>query len=149
MCEVKKTSLIVFIVAFGLSIVFTLLPLAARASFSVALQGDIAESLSINSLLGVFFGLIGLAVFFVVFYFLANNNKLTAVKSTIIALFLGVILGPIVLSLLDMFLFSHYSVIYIILAANFSSTSVFHFFLPALTSLLYVELREKRNKQKT
>jgi hypothetical protein len=139
-----KKSVIAFIVAFGLSIGFTLLSLAIRASFSIELQSSIAESLSINTLLGIFTSLVGLAGFFVVFYFLANNNKILAVKSTIIAILLGVTLGSAILFLLNIFLYSSYVVIYLNNAAGSAVTSVFQFFLPALTALMFVELKEKK-----
>ena len=139
-----KKSVIAFIVAFSLSIGFTLLSLAIRASFSIALQSRLAESLSINTLLGIFSSLVGLAGFFVVFYFLANNNKILAVKSTIMAILLGVTLGSAILFLLNIFLYSSYVVIYLNNAVGYAVTSVFQFFLPALTAIMFVELREKK-----
>ena len=116
--EVKK-NLIAFIIAFALSIGFTLLSLVTRASLSVVLQSDVAVSLSINTLLNIFFSLIGLALFFAVFYFLANNNKIKAVKSTIIAILLGVMLGPAILYLLNIFLYRFYLYTYLSLAHLF------------------------------
>ena len=139
-----KKSPIAFIVAFALSIGLTLLSLATRATLSVALQSNIAESLSINTLLGVFSSLIGLAIFFIAFYFLANNNKIIAVKSTIIAILLGVTLGPAILYLLNIFLYNAYLGTYLSMAVGSAVSSVFQFFLPALTALLFVELREKK-----
>lgn len=139
-----KKSLIAFIVAFALSIVFTLLTLVSRASLSVLLQSNIVESLSTNTLLDIFFSLVGLAVFFAVFYFLANNNKIKAIKSTIIAMLLGVMLGPAILYLLNIFLYRFYLDIYLSLAVSSAVSSVFQFFLPALTALLFAELREKK-----
>ena len=50
------------------------------------------------------FGSIGLAVFFSIFYLLANNKKIPVTKSTIIALLLGVIVGSAFLLLLNIFL---------------------------------------------
>lgn len=141
--KVKK-SIITFIVAFSLSIGFTVLPLVTRASLSVMLQSNIAQSLSINTLISIFFSLIGLAVFFVIFYLLANNIKILAVKSTIIALLLGVTIGPAILYLINIFLYNGF-LIYLSMAANSAVSSVFLFFLPALTALLYAELREKKS----
>ena len=140
-----KKSLIAFIAAFALSIGFTFLPLVTRASLSVVLQSNIAESLSINTLLSIFFSLIGLAVFFAIFYFLANNYKILALKSTIIAVLLGVTLGPAILYLLNIFLYRSYLDLYLSMAAGSAVSSVFQFFLPALTALLFVELREKKS----
>jgi hypothetical protein len=140
-----KKSLIVFIVAFALSIGFTILSFAARASLSAALQSSIAESLSINTLLDVLLSLMELAVFFVVFYFLANNNKIMAVKSTIIAMLLGVTLGPAILYLVNIFLYSSHLDVYLSMALGSAVSSVFQFFLPALTALLFVELRQEKS----
>jgi hypothetical protein len=145
-CESKvKKSLIAFLVAFGLSIAFTFLPLIARVTFSVELQTDIAESLAMNTWLGLFFSLLGLSVFFVVFYFLANNNKMLASKSTIIAILLGVTLGPAILYLLNIFLYRFYLALYLNLAASAAVSGVFMFFLPALIALIYAELRERKS----
>ena len=141
-----EKSLIAFIVAFVLSTGFTFLSLVTRASLSVALQSNIAESLSINELLSIFFGLVGLALFFVVFYFLANNNKIIAIKSTIIALLLGVTLGPVILDLFNIFLYPSYLGIYLNVAVGSAVSSVFQFFFPALTALLFVELKERKAK---
>ena len=143
--KVKK-ALIAFIVAFALSTGFTFLSLVTRASLSVALQSNIAESLSINELLSIFFGLVGLALFFVVFYFLANNNRIIAIKSTIIALLLGVTLGPVILDLFNIFLYPSYLGIYLNVAVGSAVSSVFQFFFPALTALLFVELKERKAK---
>jgi hypothetical protein len=140
-----KKSLIVFVVAFVLSIGFTFLPLVTRAALTVVLQNNIAESLSINTLISTFFSLAGLAIFFIVFYFLANRNKILTVKSTIIALLSGVILGSVILYLLAIVPYRNYLEIYLSLAAGSSVSSVFQFFLPALTALLFAELREKKS----
>jgi hypothetical protein len=143
--KVKK-SLITFIVALTLSTGFTFLSLVTRASLSVVLQSNIAESLSINVLLSIFFSLVGLAVFFVVFYFLAKNNKIIAIKSTIIAMLLGVTLGPAILDLFNIFLYPSYLGTYLNVALGSAVSSVFQFFFPALTVLLFVELKERKAK---
>lgn len=139
-----KKSLIAFIVAFVLSIGFTILSLATKAALYVALQDNLLDSLPINTLEGMVFSLVGLGVFFVVFYFLANNSKIIANKSTIIAMLLGVTLGPAILYLLNIFLYPSYPSIYLSMAAGSAVSSVFGFFFPALTALLFVELREKK-----
>jgi hypothetical protein len=139
-----KKSLIAFFAAFLLSIGLTFLSLVTRASLSIAFQNNGAESLSINTLVGMFFNLVGLAAFFAVFYFLANNNKIQAIKSTIIAVLLGVILGPAILYLFNIILYPSYLGIYLSLASSSAVSSVFGFFFPALTALLFVELKEKK-----
>ena len=140
-----KKSLLAFIVALVLSVGFTFLSFAVRASLMVLLQSSIAESLSIDTLLGICLSLVGLAAFFVVFYFLANHSKIKAVKSTIIAILLGVTLGPAILYLLNVFLYRSQMVVYLNMAAGSALSGVFQFFLPALTALLFVELREKKS----
>ncbi|MGE5574784.1 MAG: hypothetical protein ACM3UL_01490 [Ignavibacteria bacterium] len=138
-----KKSLIVFIVAFGLSIALTFLPLVPK---TVVSQSSIAGSISVNTLFSLFFGLVGLALFFAVFYFLANNNKIPVSKSTIIALLLGVTIGSAIVYLLNVFLYQSYVGLYLSMAVNSSVSGVFQFFFPALTALMYAELRETRNQ---
>jgi hypothetical protein len=145
-----KKFLIAFAVAFVLSVGLTFLTLAARVSL-VLFQSNVAELLSIVTLLGISLSLVGLAVFFVVFYFLAKNVKVTAVKSTIISTLLGVILGPITANFIILYLVAmvaHVEAaaapVLLSLAAGSLVSSVSQFFLPALTALLFVELKEKR-----
>jgi hypothetical protein len=137
-----KKPLIVFFVSFGLSIAFTFLPLITS---TVGLRGSIAESISINTLLGLFFGLVGLSLFFAIFYFLANNNAIVASKTTIIALLLGVTLGAAMLHLLNILLYQSYLGLYLNMAVDSSISGVFQFFFPALTALLFAELRKKKS----
>jgi len=141
-----KKSLLVFCVALALSIGFTFLLLLMRAVFSVALQSNIAESLSVSTLINAFVDLLGLAVFFVVFYFMAKVNKISAVKSTITAMLLGVILGSAILYLVSMPIYRTTPIVYLNFAANSSLFNVFGLFLPALAALLFAELREKKIK---
>ena len=137
-----KKSLLVFVVAFGLSIALTFLPLAGSTIVS---PGDIARTISTSSALNLFFSLIGLALFFAIFYFLANNYKITASKSTIIASLLGIILGSAIVHLPNIFLYSYYFGFYLSMFINSSIAAVLGFFFPALTALLFSELKEKRS----
>ena len=137
-----KKALLVFVVAFGLSIALTILPLAGSTIVS---PGAFIETVTITSALNIFFTLIGLASFFAIFYFLAIYFKITASKSTIIALLLGVILGPESLMLLDILLFGNNSGIYSVVATVSAVSGVFQFFFPALSALLFAELKEKRS----
>jgi hypothetical protein len=146
-----KKSLIAFVVAFVLSIGLTILTLAARASLFVLLQSNVAEAVSIDTWLGISLSLVELAVFFVVFYSLAKKVKITAVKSTIISILLGVILGPITANFITLYLLAivlHAEAaavpVLLSLATGSSVSSVLQFFLPALTALLFAELREKK-----
>lgn len=95
---------VIFIIAFILSIVFTFIPSIVRASFSKLLQSSIA-AIPFSTLLSILFSLVGLAVFFSLFYYLAKNMKINAVKPTVIAILLGVMLGPAILSLLNILLY--------------------------------------------
>jgi hypothetical protein len=137
-----KKSLIVFFVTFGLSIALTFLPLAAS---TIVPQGSIAESISTRSVLNLFLSLIGLSLFFTIFYILANNYKIIASKSTIIALLLGVILGSATVYLPNIFLYPSYYGLYLGMFTNSSMAAVLGFYFPALTALLFVELKEKRS----
>jgi hypothetical protein len=140
---VKKS--VIFIIAFILSIVFTFIPSIVRASFSKLLQSSIA-AIPFSTLLSILFSLVGLAVFFSLFYYLAKNMKINAVKPTVIAILLGVMLGPAILSLLNILLYpSSYFGIYISMAVGSAVSAIFGFFFPALTALLFVELREKKS----
>ena len=139
-----KKSLIAFFVAFALSIGFTFLPLVTRALLSGVLQSNFDEAVYINLLISIIFMLVGLSVFFVVFYFLANNNNILAVKSTVAALLLGVTLGTAISILPNIFFYSSYYSLYLNWAAGSAVLSIFQFFFPALTALLYVELKDRK-----
>ena len=139
----NEKSLIVFVIAFALSIALTFLPLVPR---TVVSQSNIG-SIPINTLFSLFFGLIGLALFFAIFYYLANNNKILASKSTIIALLLGVTIGSAIVYLLNIFLYQSYLGLYLSMAVNSSISGVFQFFFPALTALIYAELKTKRSTE--
>jgi hypothetical protein len=140
-----KRPLIAFIVAFALSLGFTFLTLATRASFLLTLQNNIAESLLANNLLSILFSFVGLAVFFVAFYFLAKNVKLTATKATVIAILLGTTIGPAFLNLFITLILANVTGISLVLAAGSAVSSIFQFFLPALTALLFAELRKNKS----
>ena len=137
-----KKSLIVFFVIFGLTIALTFLPLVAT---TVVPQGSIAESISTGSVVSLFLSLLGLSLFFAIFYFLVNNYKIIASKSTIIASLSGVVLGSAIVYLPNIFLYSSYHGLYLSMFTNSSITAVFGFFFPALTALLFAELKEKRS----
>jgi len=95
-------------------------------------------------LISAFCDLLGLAVFFVVFYFIAKVNKISAAKSTIAAMLLGVILGSASPYLVSMATYRTAQIVYLNFAASSSLFNVFGLFLPALTALLFAELREKK-----
>jgi hypothetical protein len=137
-----KKTLGVFIIAFALSVGLTLLQLVPGIMVS---QSNIAESVSINAIFNLFSGLVGIVVFFAIFYLLANNKKIPVTKSTIIALLLGVIVGSAFLLLLNIFLYRPYLGLYLGMATDSSVSGVFRFFFPALTALLFVELRAKKS----
>jgi len=138
-----KKALIVFMISFALSIGFTYVSLFARASFLI-FETNFSANVSVDHLIGIFVSLAGFAMFFGVFYFLADNGKVQVMKSTVIAILLGTMLGPAIFYLVNIFLYLTLIGVYISLAASSAVTAVFQFFLPALTALMYVELREKQ-----
>ena len=142
-----KKSLIILMVSFALSIGFTFISIFARASFSISMENNFVSNNMILNLISIFVSLAGLAMFFGVFYFLANSGKVQVMKSTVIAILLGTMLGPAIFYLGNIFLYQNLG-IYISLGAGSAVTAVFQFFLPALTALMYVELREKQASNK-
>lgn len=141
-----KKPLIAFVVTFALSLGFTYLSVATRAAVLTSVSSNNAASDLIldSTLISTSLSLAGLTVSFVVFYFLANRNKIAAVKSTTLAVLLGAILGPVTLYL---GLTANYNTIlelYLSQVTSSAISSVFYFFLPALTALLFAELREKK-----
>jgi hypothetical protein len=130
-------------VSFALSIGFTFISIFARASFSISMENNFVSNNLVLNLISIFISLAGLAVFFSVFYFLANNNKGQVMKSTVIAILLGAMLGPAIFYLGNIFLYQNLG-IYISLAVGSAVSAIFQFFLPALTALMYVELRDKQ-----
>ena len=123
-----KNYLLSFVSAFALAVVFSALSLISRASLSVLLTGSVIASLTNNTLLSIIFSLTGLVVFFAVFYFLAENYKITVMKSTVIATLLGVMLAPAFLYLFNIFLYQPLSAIYISLAAGSAVSRYFPVF---------------------
>ena len=69
-------------------------------SISTLFDNRIAGNLTLGTYSTLSLNIATLTVFFVVFYFLAKNQKLMVVKSTIIAMLLGVILGSAILNTL-------------------------------------------------
>ncbi len=138
-----KKSLILFMISFALSIGFTFVSLFARASVLV-FGTNFSANVSVDHLVGIFVSLAGLAMFFSVFYFLAKNSKIQVMKSTVTAILLGTMLGPAIFYVVNIFLYQSIIGVYLSLAASSAVTAVFQFFLPALTALMYVELREKQ-----
>ena len=145
--QVKK-SLITFFVALLLSIGFTFFSLLTRASFSAVLQSNVAESLSINTMLGIFFSLIGLGIFFFVFYFLAKSNKILAREINRHSHTFrrynrtsnSILIQHISVSIEFCHICKH--------GCGFCSlvqSLAVGFFFPALTALLFAELREKKS----
>jgi hypothetical protein len=124
-----KKLLISFLIAFGLTVGFSFLSSAA--------QTIISEHLFTNFV----FGLVEIGLFFAAFYLLANASKITAVKSTTLAVFLGVLLGSVVYVFLawEAAPFGLYSAFLL----NALPLSISEFFLPAVIALLFAELRNK------
>jgi hypothetical protein len=130
--------LAVFAVSFLLSLGF------ASLSFASTLYLD-TPFFALNSWL---FGLVTLAVFFSVFYFLAYKYKIRALKSTVLALLLGYILGPAAfINLLAISSLPHPSLYgtYLLESLSVSSLGFFNFFLPSVIALLFVEVKQSRS----
>jgi hypothetical protein len=153
---VKKYQL-VLIVAFALSLGLTFLYFAKAIVFSHLIDGVVNTAYSvISTIISTIYNLFGIAVFFGVFYFLANRRKIIVMKSTVLALLFGVFLGTSIpymfASVLNLVAYGGSSgrfleVLAIYLFQIFGSF-VYGFSLyvfPALTALLYVELREKKS----
>jgi len=148
--EMKK-SVVTLIVAFALSIGFTILNRVSSTSLSTVFGNNVAEILTFGTWITLSLNIATLAVFFAVFYFLAKNQKIMVVKSTIIAMVLGVVLGSAILNTIAIIQYNVYLSIYLdVLNAGASSVvySIFQFFLPALTGLLFAELREIKSNDK-
>lgn len=130
-----QKSLAAFAISFVLSLGFT--------SLSVAVT--LFEANPFFTLNSMPFELVTLAVSFGVFYFLANKYKMRASKSTVLAVLLGVILGPAALiNLIAISSLPRASLFGIYLLDSLSSWSVgvFSFFLPSIIALLFVELKQ-------
>ena len=140
-----KKSVIAFAVAFVLSAGFTFLSLLTQATVLNSAAFDATSGLQVSTLINVFLGLAGLALFFTVFYFLARKSKILAVRSTTLALLLGVLLGSAILYLYSIATYPTYLLLYLSLIAGSLLSSVFQYFLPALTAILFAELKEKKS----
>ena len=134
-----QKSLLAFAVAFALSAIFSLLSLMVRLGLLTSISPSTITSISAIAILtNAFFCLAVLASFFAVFYFLAKIDQIKAGKAIVFALLIGVLLGPLVLyQLLQM--------LYLNIAGSLVTTSIFMYFLPALTALLFAQWKEKKS----
>ena len=140
-----KKYLLVFIVAFALSIGFTLLSVLFRVfTLNTFYASNLGESLATSQLIIDLFSLIGPVLFFVSFYFLGKKIIISPLKGAAISLFLGALLGSMILFAFSLFSPSVNSVIYVAYGTGFLYSGVFEFFLPALTALLIVELKKRK-----
>lgn len=136
-----------FIAAFALSVGFAFLSIVTQVAISNSGLFNSANGFqSIFALSGMFVDLGGLAVFFTVFYFIAKNAKIQAAKSITIALLLGVFVGSVIPYLVSIVTYQTYLALYLSLVAGSLASSVFLYFLPSVTAMLFVELREKKSK---
>jgi len=139
-----QKSLIGFAVAFGLSAMFSLLSLMLQIGFLTSISPNNVNSISaIVNLTSAFFYLVVFASFFVVFYFLAKIGQMKVGKVIFFALFIGVLLGRVVIYQLLQFL----SLLYLNIA-GLLATSIFMYFMPALAGLLFVQWRENKSNNK-
>ena len=146
--------LIIFGVAFALSLGFTLLSLISNAISSIYISSynynvDYAV---VTSLIGGASGFIGLAVVFVIFYYLGNKQKIQVAKPIVLAVLLGSLLGSSILFWIAIPFNLTQDIIfktYLSFTIGYLFSSVFYYFLPALTALLFAELKGKRLTQNT
>jgi hypothetical protein len=132
-----QKSLLAFAVAFALSAIFSLLSLMIRLGLLTSISPSTITSVSAIAILtNAFFCLAVFASFFAVFYFLAKIGQIKAGKSIVFALLIGVLLGPLAIYQLLQ--------IYLNIAGSLV-TSIFMYFLPALTALLFAQWREKKS----
>lgn len=135
-----------FVAAFALSTGFAFLSLITQVVISNSELFNNADGFQSIFTLGSFIvDLGGLALFFAVFYFIAKTTKIRAVKSTTVALILGVLLGSSIPHLLSIVTYHTYLAVYVSIVAGSLLSSIFLYFLPALTAIMFVELREKKS----
>ncbi|HEX7482750.1 MAG TPA: hypothetical protein VF350_04730 [Candidatus Bathyarchaeia archaeon] len=141
-----KKSLIVFVAAFALSAGFAFLSLVTQVAISNSGLFNSTDAFqSIFTLSSIIVDLGGLALFFAVFYFIAKKIKIQVVKSTTVALLLGVFLGSAIPYVLSIVAYHTYLAVYLSLVAGSLLSSIFRYFFPALTAMLFAELREKKS----
>ncbi len=139
-------SLIAFVVAFMLAALFSFLSLASRLTLIASLApNDFLGLGALNNAIAIALNLACLGVFFGAFYFLATKH-ITASKSTVLAMIIGVIMGSAIMYPLILVSSSSISFGYYLTMLGGLVTAVFQCFLPALTALLFVELRQKTQK---
>lgn len=137
-----KETLAAFAVSFVLSLGLTWLS-DERFGFATLFSVSLSEAIPFFTVTGMLFSLVLLAVFFGVFYFLADKFKMRASRPTILALLLGVVIGSgfyILLSVSP----QYYNTYTLIFAAGSSFGAVFEFFLPSVIALLFVELKHEQ-----
>lgn len=140
-----KKYLLVFIVAFALSIGFTLVSIMVRVFVLNSINtSNLSSSIATSEIIIDLFSLIGPVMFFVTFYFLGKKIRILSLKGTTISLFLGALLGSTILFAFSLLSLSAQSEIYVAYGSSFLYTDVFEFFLPALTALLIVELKNRQ-----
>jgi hypothetical protein len=136
-----KESLLAFFVALGLTIACTVLKLIVSTTSTLSFF-----LLTFTNLPTITVTLLVIGLFFGVFYLLANTTNLVASKSTTLAIFLGITIGGFV----SVFLFWTGSPLFpASVYASFITNSFILYFFPSLTSLLLVELRNKKQQSLT
>jgi len=136
---------VAFAVSFLLSLAFTWVSFY-RFGFTTLISTQPFEAIAFFGLVDMLFTLVTVAVFFGVFYFLGDRYKMKALKSTVLALFIGVAFGSALFNLIEMSsLSSSLFGAYITYSASASFGGIFEFFLPSITALLFVELRQNRS----
>jgi hypothetical protein len=146
-------------VAFALSIGLTLLYFVKAIVFSYFIDGVVNTAYStVSSIISTLFNLLGIALFFGVFYLITNRRKIIVMKPTVLALLFGVILGTSIPYMFTSVLnlvghggsSGNFLGVFALYLFQIIGSFVYGFslyFFPALAALLFVELREKKSNQ--
>ena len=127
-----KKALVAFIVSLGLTVGLSALSLIVN---DISFYYQTYPSLILS--------LVAIGLFFASFYVLGNYNKITAEKSTTIAILLGILLGS---ALSPIFAWGTSILLYLsALLWTALATGVVQYFFPSLTALLLAELRNKKS----
>jgi len=149
-----KKSLIIFAVAFAVSLVLILLSSLGGIMVSIYASPSLVYA---NNALSLLYLVISVFASFAMFYYLGRKAKIKVVKSVTLALFFGLLVGVLVsnlilvmsLTLIFGARYTGFSWVTYVEGYAFDSSgllsAVFELFFPALVGLLFVELRERNS----
>lgn len=137
--------IIVFVVALGLAVGFSLLELGVQLAVAAISSDSLFAFQVVYPLISIFVTIGITVVTFAVFYLLSSRKEFYAEKATVIALAGGFLLGaaiPYLVSIIDVNSNLDASYFGIIFSALVSSVVLY--FFPALAGMLYGKLHEKK-----